>query len=168
VAWNNDGTRIASASKDKTSKVFDTKTGESQATYNGHGQIVYGVAFSPDGKQVLTAGGDRKVHIWNPADSKKAAEIAGYGNDVYRVYVTPQHVYSCSADKTARQNTVGNWAQVRQFAPHADWVYAIAVNPTAKRVATGTFTGEVHIWNLDDGKQMTMFTAAPGYVPQKK
>ena len=168
VAWNNDGTRIASASRDKTSKVFDPKTGESQATYNGHGQTVYGVAFSPDGKQVLTAGGDRKVHIWNPADSKKLAEIGGYGNDVYRVYVVGQHVFSCSGDKTAKQNTVGNWAQVRQFAPHADWVYTVAVNPTAKRVATGTFTGEVHVWNLDDGKQVTMFTAAPGYVPAKK
>jgi hypothetical protein len=168
VAWNNDGTRIASASRDKTSKVFDPQTGESHATYNGHGQTVYGVAFSPDGKQVLTAGGDRKVHIWNPADSKKLAEIGGYGNDVYRVYVVGQNVFSCSGDKTARQNTVGNWAQVRQFAPHADWVYAIAVNPTAKRVATGTFTGEVHIWNLDDGKQVTMFAAAPGYVPAKK
>ena len=168
VAWNNDGTRIASASRDKTSKVFDPKTGESHATYNGHGQTVYGVAFSPDGKQVLTAGGDRKVHVWNPADSKKLAEIAGYGNDVYRVYVVGQNVFSCSGDKTARQNTVGSWAQVRQFAPHADWVYAIAVNPAAKRVATGTFTGEVHVWNLDDGKQVTMFTAAPGYVAPKK
>ncbi len=168
IAWNNDGTRIASASRDKTSKVFDPKTGESQATYNGHGQTVYGVAFSPDGKQVLTGGSDNKVHIWNPADSKKLAEIGGYGKDVYRVYVVGQNVFSCSGDKTAKQNTVGNWAQVRQFAPHADWVYTIAVNPTAKRVATGTFTGEVHVWNLDDGKQVTMFTAAPGYVAAKK
>jgi mono/diheme cytochrome c family protein len=137
IAWNHDGTRLASASRDKTSKVFDVKTGESQVTYNGHGQTVFGVAFS--------------------------AEMAGFGHDVYRILRVGDQVYSCSADKTARQFSVANRAQVRAYQPHGDWVFSLAFHAPSKRLATGTFTGEVHIWNEADGKQLLSFIAAPGY-----
>jgi tricorn protease-like protein/mono/diheme cytochrome c family protein len=168
IAWNKDGTRIASASRDKTSKVFDVKTGESHVTYNGHGQTVFGVAFSPDGSQVLTSGADHKIHVWNPADGKKIAEMAGFGNDVYRVICEGDQVYSCSADKTARQFGLANRAQVRAYSPHADWVFTLAAHAASKRLATGTFTGEVHVWNIADGKQIASFVAAPGYKPAGK
>jgi len=168
VAWNHDGTRIASASRDKTSKVFDAKTGESQTTYNGHGQPVFGVAFSPDGKQVITSGADKKIHVWNPTDGKKIAQIAGFGSEIYRVYTVGADIFSCSADKTARQHVLATRKQVRSFAGHADWVYTLAVHAGSKRLATGTFTGEVHIWNTEDGKQTVKFFAAPGYQSKAK
>ena len=49
--WSPDGKKIATASRDKTSKIFDSTTGESQATFNGHGQPVFGVGFLPDGNE---------------------------------------------------------------------------------------------------------------------
>jgi WD40 repeat protein len=163
IAWNHDGTRLASASKDKTSKLFDVKTGESQVTYNGHGQTVYGVAFSADGSHVLTSGGDRKIHVWNPGDGKKIAEMAGFGHEVYRILRVDDQLFSCSADKTARQFALANRTQARAYQPHTDWVFSLAAHAASKRLATGTFTGEVHIWNTADGKQLTSFIAAPGY-----
>ncbi len=167
VAWNHDGTKLASASRDKTSKVFDAKTGESETTYNGHGQPVYGVCFSPDGKQVLTSGGDKKIHVWNPADGKKVADIGGFGHEVYQVFCVGGNIYSCSADKTARQHGLAKRNQVRSFAGHADWVYTLSFSAAAKRLATGTFNGDVVVWNTEDGKQLLKFTAAPGFAQAK-
>lgn len=167
VAFSPDGKLIASASRDKTSKVFKVENGESQATYNGHGNTVYSVAFSPDGKQVLTAGHDRKVQVWNPADGKKIAEITGFGGEVHEVAVVDGDVYACSADKSARQFKAADRKSVRTYGGHADFVYALAVHPESKLLATGAFNGEIRIWNTEDGKQLRSFFAAPGYKPGK-
>ena len=87
IAWNPDGTQLASASRDKTSKVFDVKTGESLATYAGHADTVFAVAFAADGKSVYSAGGDKRIHAWTAATGKLTAagsgsqrRIAGPGN----------------------------------------------------------------------------------------
>ena len=167
VAFSPDGKFLASESRDKTSKVFAVESGESQATFNGHGNTVYSVAFSPDGKQVLTAGHDRKIQVWNPADGKKVAEIGGFGGEVHEVHVVDGQVFACSADKSARQFQVADRKAVRTYGGHGDFVYALAVHPESKRLATGTFDGEIRIWNIEDGKQLLSFFAAPGYEPAK-
>jgi WD40 repeat protein len=55
-----------------------------------------------------------------------------------------------------------NGAQVKQFGPHDDWVYAASYHAGSKRVASGSHDGQVRIWNYDDGKELVRFTAAPG------
>ena len=41
----------------------------------------------------------------------------------------------------------------------------MAFNATTKRVAAGSYTGEVRLWNTDDGKEVKLIIAAPGYAP---
>lgn len=164
IAWSPDGAKLASASRDKTSKVFDAKTGESLVTFPGHSEVVYGVAFSPDGTQVLTSGRDNRVRAWNPTNAAQVREIGGFGGEVYRVVVTPDgRLFTCSADKTAREHKVADGAAVRSFAGHQDWIYSVAFNPATKRLATGSWDGEVRVWNAEDAKGMTTFVAAPGF-----
>jgi WD40 repeat protein len=165
IAWSPDGTKLASASRDKTSKLFDAKTGDSLVTFPAHNEVVYGVSFSPDGTQVLTAGRDNKIRVWNPANAQQIREIAGFGAEVYHVVVTPDgRIFSCSADKQAREHKLADGAAVRAFPGHADWVYSVAFNPATKKLVTGSWDGEVRIWNADDAKGLVTFTAAPGYV----
>ena len=55
VAFSPDGKRLASASEDKTVKVWDAATGQELLTLKGHTSGVYSVAFSPDGKRLASA-----------------------------------------------------------------------------------------------------------------
>ena len=163
VAWSPDGTKLASASRDKTSKLFDAKTGDSLVTFPAHAEVVYGVTFSPDGQQILTSGRDNKIRVWNPANAQQIREIGGFGGEVYRVVVSPDgRIFSCSSDKQAREHKLADGAAVRAFAGHNDWVYSVAFHPASKRVVTGSWDGELRIWNADDAKGMLTFTAAPG------
>jgi WD40 repeat protein len=162
IAWSPDGAKLASASRDKTAKVFDAAKGESLATFPGHQEAVYGVSFSADGTQVLTGGGNRVIHVWKPDDGAKIGDIGGFGGEVFKVLVRKDMVFSCSADKTARQHKTADRAQVRAFSGHTDWIYSLAYNEPTQRIATGSFDGEVRIWNLADGAQVADFKAAPG------
>ena len=163
IAWSDDGAKLASASRDKTSKVFDAKTGELTVTYNGHENTVQDVAFHADGAQVYSCGDDRKVHLWKIADGKKAADVTAFGGEVFKVGATPEWLFAASADKTAKQFNRGDRKELRKFGPHNDWILSLAAHPGAKRLATGSFDGEVRLWNLDDGKEVVKILAAPGY-----
>jgi len=163
IAWSPDGTKLASASRDKTSKVFDAKTGDSLVTFPGHGEPVFGVQFLPSGTEIATAGRDKQIRVWNAANAQQVRAIGGFGNEVFRIIVTTDgRVFSCSADQTAREHKLDG-SQVRVFQGHKDWVYAVAFNPATKKLATGSWEGEVRIWNAEDAKGMLEFVAAPGY-----
>jgi tetratricopeptide (TPR) repeat protein len=67
VSFSPDGTRVATASLDKTARVWDAQTGETLATLN-HDDEVRAVSFSPDGTRVATASLDKtaRVHwLWS-------------------------------------------------------------------------------------------------------
>ena len=66
------------------------------------------------------------------------------------------------SDKQAREHKLADGAAVRAFAGHNDWVYSVAFHPGSKRVVTGSWDGELRIWNAEDAKGMLTFTAAPG------
>lgn len=165
VNWSPDGKKLASASRDKTSKVFDSTSGDSLVTFNGHGDSVYSVGFSTDGAQVVTAGNDKQIRIWAAGDAKQVRNM-GLGGEVFRLSITADgQVFSCSADKTARSFKIADGAALKTFAGHTDWVYSVAVHPAAKKVAAGSYNGEVRIWNLDDAKEEKKILAAPGLEP---
>ena len=51
-----DGSRVVTASKDRTARVWDAATGELLRVLSGHSGAVFDASFSPDGNWVVTAG----------------------------------------------------------------------------------------------------------------
>lgn len=165
VAFNHDGTQLASASRDRSARIYDSQTGELETTYAGHGAPVFGVAFAADNKSVVTCGRDQKIQLWEVKDAKKIAEVSGFDSDVFQVIATREHLFSCSADRTVRQHTNDKKCElVRVFSGHKDFVYALALDERTHRLASGSFDGEVRVWNTDDGALITAFIASPGHA----
>ncbi len=133
-------------------------------TFNGHGEPVFGVAVASNGKTVVTSGRDKSLRQWNVADAKEVRRFTGFGDEVFRICLMPDgRLFSCSADRTARLHSLADGKLLKTFAGHADWVYSLGYNDATKRLATGSFDGEVRIWNVDDAKSLVTFLAAPGY-----
>ncbi len=163
IAFSPDGKRLASASRDKTAKVFDVARRESLVTFPGHNEAVYCVSFTPDGKLVASGGGDGQIRLWNPdADGQPAGNMGGFGGPVFRLQYHPdgKRLIACSSDKVVR--VFENKAQKLALSGQNDWIYAIGLSHDGKTLASGSWDGEIRLWNMDDGTPIRTILAAPG------
>ena len=168
VAFSPDGTRLASASRDKSARVFDAATGATLSAYLGHEEAVFGVAWTDDGKRVWSVGKDRKIHIWSAADAKPIAKIAEPAADAFGIRTGLGFVFTCSSDGVVRQYSQEKRELVRAFPAFSDWVYRIAIDPKDRRIAAGGYNGQVCVYDLNDGRKLADFIAAPGYAGRGK
>ncbi len=162
VNWSPDGQRLVSSSRDKTCKVFEAATGNPVITFSGHGEPVYSAAFLADSKTVVSGGSDRRLRVWNSADAKEIRAIGGFGGDIFRIEILPgDQILSASGDKAVHLNKAADGGEIRKLAGHNDWVYTMSANPVRKLIASGSYDGEIRIWNAEDGSMTTSFIAVP-------
>ncbi|MEH1850655.1 MAG: ribosome assembly protein 4, partial [Nostoc sp.] len=65
VAYSPNGQQLASASNDKTIKIWDVSSGQLLKTLTGHSSYVNSVAYSPNGQQLASASNDKTIKIWD-------------------------------------------------------------------------------------------------------
>src|SRR5512144_1170233 len=107
VAFSPDGQRLATASADKTARIWSVTTGAQLLTLT-HSDAVSSVAFSPDGQRLATASSDKTARIWNAVTGQPQLEIH-HDEPVWAVAFSPdgQRLATAGTDKTVRVVDVG-------------------------------------------------------------
>ena len=69
TAFSPDGALVATASKDKTARIWNAQTGKQIGASRQHPHAVFGVAFDPNGKRMVTGAwdGSRAYGTWRKA-----------------------------------------------------------------------------------------------------
>jgi hypothetical protein len=70
AAFHPDGTRLATAGRDRAIWLWDLKRGVEVARLPGHTSYVWSVAWSPDGRTLASGSGDFTVRLWDTAPLK--------------------------------------------------------------------------------------------------
>ncbi|WP_416212667.1 ribosome assembly protein 4, partial [Nostoc sp. DedQUE04] len=102
VTYSPNGQQLASASEDKTIKIWDVSSGKLLKTLTGHGSTVRSVTYSPNGQQLASASYDKTIKIWDVSSGQLLKTLTGHSNTVISVTYSPngQQLASASKDKT--------------------------------------------------------------------
>jgi WD40 repeat protein len=160
VAISPDGNTLATASFDKTIKLWNLATGEQIRTLSGHSDEVISVAISPDGNTLATASFDKTIKLWNLATGEKIRTLSGHSNWVNSVAFSPdgKTLASGSEDTTIKLWNLATGEQIRTLTGHSSWVSSVAFSPDGKTLASGSEDTTIKLWNLATGEQIRTFT----------
>lgn len=85
VSVTKDGSRYATASDDRTARIWSAATGVEERQLIGHASEVTSVSFHPDGDSLATASADGEIRVWDRATGETRRVLSGHMGRVTRV-----------------------------------------------------------------------------------
>lgn len=155
VSFSPDGQMIATASQDKTVKLW-TVTGQEIATLTGHEDLVRSVKFSPTGKTIATASWDGNVKLWT-TEGKLITNLLGNKIKVDSVTFSPDGKIIATGDA---QGYIQLWNEegklIRTFQAHKQPILNLSFHPDGNMLASASQDKTVKLWNLDGTELQTL------------
>src|SRR6266849_4041714 len=160
VAWSPDGKRLASASADKTVRVWDATSGQTTLTCPGHTDQVTSVAWSPDGTRLASASYDKTIRVWDASNGASLFTYTGHAGTVLSVAWSPdgKRLASASADKTVRVWDASSGQTALTYHGHTDQVTSVAWSPDGTHLASASLDKTGRVWDANNGHTLLIYS----------
>jgi WD40 repeat protein len=154
VAFNRDGTILATGDADGQIRLWQLPEGKKILTLKGHENWLWSIAFSPDGKTLVSGSEDRTVRLWHVATGECLQVLRDHTHRVWSVAWSPdgQTLASGSEDCTIRlwERQTGKCNQILQG--HENWVRSVAFSPAEPILASSSDDCTIRLWDIETGK----------------
>jgi WD40 repeat protein/serine/threonine protein kinase len=159
VAYNHDGSRLASASLDGTVKVWDAESGIVLRTFRGHTGWVLAIAWGADGKTLASASSDGTVRVWDAEREPGALVLRGHRDTIKSVAWAPdsRKLASGGEDRTIHLWDAATGRQIAVLGGHEGEVRSVDWSPDGRRLASASWDGSVRIWDTEKAEKIATF-----------
>jgi WD40 repeat protein len=131
VAFSGNGRLLASASSDRTVRVWEVAQAKCVAVLAGHTDEVFAAVFHPDGERLASAGRDRAIWLWDLSTRDVVARLEGHTSYVFSLAFSPNGATLVSG---SGDGTVRIWDTQPPARRHRARREAEALRPEAERV----------------------------------
>ncbi|ANB13543.1 Pac1p [Sugiyamaella lignohabitans] len=172
VRFTPSGTHLISASRDKTIRIWEVKSGYSIKTIHGHSEWVRSISVSLDGNYILSGGIDQSARISSFSTGEGKLQFIGHDHVIEHVVFAPKSaypylaalegleqpvtsIYSPSFEYVAtasRDKTIKIWNSrqelIATLVGHENWVRAIEFHPGGKYLLSVSDDKSIRCWDL--------------------
>jgi WD40 repeat protein len=154
IAINSKTEIIASASDDKTIKIWNLKTRELLQTLTGHSDAVSAVEISPNGDILASGSWDKTIKLWNLQTGELLKTLEAHRGLISSLAISSdgQYLASGSKDSTIKLWNLETGELIRTFRGHNLSVLAVAISGDSQKLASGSADGTINLWEVETGE----------------
>lgn len=159
VAFDPEGLLVASASDDRTVKLWGSAGGNERRTWKTYSSVVWSLAFSPDGGALVTASSSPTIKVWDLTTGNLRVAMGQNDTTVYCVAVSLDGLMLASGDMNQRVKVWDTAAPELQHTVHGhtDLVRSVAFSNDGRLLASGSHDRTVVLWNPRSGRRTSTF-----------
>jgi WD40 repeat protein len=162
-----DGTRIITASPDRTVRQWDALSGQplTEPLTLAFKGIAWSAQFSPDGRRIVVATLDKTVRVWDAQTGQSLAELKT-GGGITSVQFSPdgERIITGSTDRTAQVWDAQNGQPLTGPLKLDSPVIAVQFSRDGKQIVTGSADGTARAWDAQSGQPLTGPLKHSGFV----
>jgi WD40 repeat protein/predicted Ser/Thr protein kinase len=154
VAVSPSGRWLASVGSPSSAAIWEPDTGRRISDLPGAG-YARAVAVSDDERRIFVGEGDGSLAIWDWADgvARGPRRTKSPETEVLALATHGSKVFLGHRSRVLSVRDAGSGSELHRFL-HETAPFAVAVSPDGRRIAAGTWTGSIFIWDLTTGREL--------------